>query len=78
MHEIWQGKGNFQCTKHRLHNKKKHINDMSLLKEAEIQSVMLQVVQETATQDKLLDSEPSNPQENYHTRNQSKTRSTTT
>ena len=46
MHQLWQQRGNFECTEQRLCDQKKQIEDKTLLTSAELEEVKAQVEEE--------------------------------
>ena len=46
MHQLWQHRGNFECTEQRLCDQKKQIEDKTLLTPAELEEVKAQVEEE--------------------------------
>ena len=46
MHQLWQQRGNFECTEQRLCDQKKQIEDKTLLTPAELEEVKAQVEEE--------------------------------
>ena len=46
MHQLWQQRGNFECTEQRLCDQRKQIEDKTLLTSAELEEVKAQVEEE--------------------------------